>query len=86
MELALIKNFTCKCSTCNTSIQFEVPELSSISKMVELSTALNKLICPKCSKSLSSDASEALDTIKKYNEAAHDLMYTHTNISVNSTF
>lgn len=68
--MELIKNFMYKCPLCNTGVQFEVPELVSVSKVLELSEAINKLICPKCGKSLGEDAKKAFDTVKAYNEAS----------------
>ena len=60
--MELIKNFMYKCPLCNTGVQFDVPELISVSKVVELSEAIDKLICPKCGKPLGEDAKKAFDT------------------------
>lgn len=80
--IELIKNFMYKCPLCNTGVQFDVPELTSVSKVVELSEAINKLICPKCGKPLGEDAKKAFDTVKAYNEAAYNFVHIHKNVEM----
>ncbi len=84
--MELIKNFMYKCPLCNTGVQFDVPELVSVSKVVELSEAINKLICPKCGKSLGEDAKKAFDTVKAYNEAVYEFVHIHKNVQLDRSY
>lgn len=69
----LVKKVMFTCPVCNTSITFDVP--TDHGEMVELYSAINELVCPKCKKSLSYFTHDMVNAIHEYNSAAFKLSH-----------
>ena len=70
-----VEKVTFTCPYCNTSITFDVPE----DDIRELFKVTERLTCPKCLESLSSDARSMAHAIYEYNKAVQTLNDTEKN-------
>lgn len=70
-----VEKVTFTCPHCNTSITFNVLE----DDIRELFKATERLVCPKCSEALSSDARSMSHAIYEYNKAVQALNDTEKN-------
>lgn len=70
-----VEKVTFTCPQCNTSITFDIPS-DDIRKLFNVT---ERLTCPKCLESLSSDARSMAHAIYEYNKAAQALNDTEEN-------